>query len=69
MENNEEIKAECESLYSQIKNAQERLKEIRSMCQHEHTYLTNYEWRVGAVIPANICIACGHVVVTICEII
>lgn len=55
---NEEIKNECELQFAQIKNAEERLKELRSICKHEETFVGNYSWRPGAVNAAEICTFC-----------
>lgn len=55
----EEIKEECEYLYSQIKSANERLDELRKICTHENTFEGNWSWRVGTFDPAIICGNCG----------
>jgi len=60
--NNEEIKKECEQMYSQIKNAEERLKELRKECKHEKTFEGNYSWRIGAIQLADICEYCGELI-------
>ena len=59
---NQEIKKECEQLYVQIKNAEERLKELRSRCKHENTFEGNYSWRIGSTQPAVICEYCGSLI-------
>lgn len=58
----EEIKQECEKMYSQIKNAEEKLKEIRGICKHETTYEGNYSWRIGSISVAEICSDCGELI-------
>ncbi len=58
----EEIKQECEKIYLQIKQADERLKEIRATCKHPNTDEGNYSWRPGAIQLANICSDCGHLI-------
>lgn len=58
----EEIKEECELQYNQIKNAESRLKELRSLCKHENTFEGNYSYRVGSIMPATICSDCGELV-------
>lgn len=55
----EEIKEECELQYNQIKNAEARLKELRSLCKHENTFEGNYSYRVGVVERALICSYCN----------
>ena len=55
---NEEIKAECEEMYAQISSAEKRLKELRSECKHEKTFLGNYSYRVGNIQPSEICEYC-----------
>lgn len=35
---NEEIKLECEKMYLQISDAEDRLKKMRSICKHEKTF-------------------------------
>jgi len=59
---NEEIKSEKDKMYNLIKNAKERLEEIRQICKHENTSVCNYEWRIGSVIPAKVCDYCGKVI-------
>lgn len=55
----EEIKTECELQYAAIKMAEERLKELRVICNHENTFEGNYSWRIGSILPATICSYCG----------
>lgn len=59
---NEEIKSECESQYAKIKEAENRLNELREICTHENTFEGDYYWRVGASYPAKICSDCGRMV-------
>lgn len=60
--NKEEIKSECEQLYKQIKMAEDRLKEIRSICKHEETFNGNYSYRIGSISPAIICSNCAELI-------
>ena len=53
------IKQECEKLYEQIKNAEEKLEELRKKCKHENTHQGLYSWRVGCIADAIICSDCG----------
>ena len=57
-----DIKKECELMYSQIKNAENRLKELREICEHEDTDIGNYSYRIGVMEQAEICNACGIVI-------
>lgn len=57
---NQEIKTECEKAYEQISLAQERLKELRAICKHEHTTERPYAWRVGSYDIVNVCDYCGE---------
>ena len=57
-----DIKKECELMYSQIKNAENRLKELREICEHEDTDIGNYSYRIGVVEQAEICNSCGIVI-------
>ena len=59
---NEEIKAECESIYSQKVSLQLRLEEIRNNCKHEHTFVGNWSYRIGQFEKANLCLYCGNYV-------
>lgn len=59
---NEEIKKECEQMYAQIKDAEDRLKELRAECKHEKTFEGYYSWRVGNIQSADICEYCGSLV-------
>lgn len=61
---NEEIKADCELQYKAIKDAEQRLKELRAICPHEVVFQGNYSYRVGSIIPAIICSACGDFIRT-----
>ena len=58
----EEIKQECEKMYAQIKQAEERLKEVRAICKHPNIFNGNYSWRIGVIQPADICSDCGSVI-------
>lgn len=44
---NEEIKADCEAQYALIKKAEQRLEELRGICNHENTFIGTYSWRPG----------------------
>lgn len=57
--NNEEIKVECELAYKQIRDAEQRLKELRAICKHESTFNGKWSYRVGAINEAEICSYCG----------
>ena len=57
-----DIKKECELMYLQIKNAENRLKELREICEHEDTDIGNYSYRIGVVEQAEICNSCGIVI-------
>lgn len=57
-----EIKKECNICYEQIKVANERLKELRDICQHENTEQGLYSWRVGCINKCEICSDCGEVI-------
>lgn len=59
---NEEIKNDCLVQYEQIRIAEERLKELRKLCQHEETFQGLYSWRPGAIESAIICSFCGTTV-------
>jgi hypothetical protein len=54
-----EIKQECEKMYLQIKQAEDRLKEIRSVCKHPNTFVGFFSWRTGTVVKGEICSDCG----------
>ena len=58
----EEIKTEKERLFEVIKEANEKLKELRKICKHEKTFMGNYEGRIGSILPAEICGYCGEVI-------
>ena len=59
---NEEIKLEKEQIFVEIKSLEERLKELRTICKHEKTFVYNYSWRIGNIQLANICEYCGEVI-------
>ncbi len=56
------IKLEVEKIYEQIKSAEERLKELRTICKHEKTFEGNYSWQIGSIEPADICEYCGELI-------
>lgn len=54
------INAKRELAYLQIKNATERLSELRTVCKHENTFEGNYTYGdVSRSFPAKICSDCG----------
>ena len=55
------IREECESIYAQIKTAENRLKELRGICKHEDTFIGNYSYRLGVIDKVRICEYCGSV--------
>ncbi len=59
---NDEIKEECEQIYSQIEAAEARLTAIREACKHEKTFVGNYSWRPGAYAAAHICEYCNKMI-------
>lgn len=59
---NEEIAIECQQMYNQIKNAEQRLKQLRDICKHEKTSEGNYSWRPGNIMLADICDYCGQLI-------
>ncbi len=59
---NEDMKAACEIQYAAIKRAEERLKDLRSICPHENTFEGNYSYRVGSILAAEICGDCGSLI-------
>lgn len=61
MEKNE-IKLACEEAYKQIRDAEQRLKELRAICKHEETFEGNWSWRPGVIEPAIICSDCGSLI-------
>lgn len=60
--NNDDIKKECEQMYAQIKSAEERLRELRTICKHETTFEGNYSWRIGTTQKADICEYCNELI-------
>lgn len=58
----EHIKEECEKSYAVIRQAEERLKELRAECKHEKTYDGKYSWRLGSIQDAEICSYCGSLI-------
>lgn len=57
-----EINEQCDAMYAQIKEAEEKLKEIRSICKHPDTFEGNYSFRIGYVLPAYICSDCHQLI-------
>jgi len=59
---NKEIQQECELMFKQIKDAENRIKELRAICKHEHTHRGLYSWRVGSYEEGEICDYCGKLI-------
>ncbi len=55
----QEIKSECELQFHIIKEAQDRLEYLRSICPHENVFEGLWSWRIGASHNALICSDCG----------
>lgn len=53
------IKEEVEKIYTTIKEANQKLEEIRKVCPHINTEIVNYQFRVGNISKALICSDCG----------
>lgn len=58
----EQISVECTKQYASIKIAEEKLRQIRQVCKHEHTFEGDYSWRPGAVEKSVICTYCHEVI-------
>lgn len=56
------IKAECELQYKKIKEAEQRIDELRAICTHEKITIGNYSWRSGCICPATFCSDCGKLI-------
>lgn len=54
------IKLGVNNCYELIKTAEERLRELRSLCTHPNTFEGSYSHRVGSTSPATICSDCGE---------
>ena len=57
-----QIKIECEQQHKAIKDAQDRLEELREICTHKTTHEGNLSWRVGVIQLAIICSDCGKLI-------
>lgn len=56
------IKKECEELYQMIKDAQNRLEQLRDICKHTKKFEGNWSYRIGNIQPAEICSHCGKLI-------
>lgn len=54
----DEIKNERENMYIQIKQAQDRLTEIRTICKHGETFESRYGADITRAYPAELCSFC-----------
>lgn len=54
----QDIKFECEEMYERIRISEGRLKYLRSICNHEHTFIGDYSYRAGSHIKSEICTYC-----------
>lgn len=50
--------ASIEDYYSQIRDAQAKIEEIRSKCDHSTHKVVMYSWRPGAMQPSRVCETC-----------
>jgi len=55
----EDIKEECEKLYSDIRYAEQQLQILRDICEHEDTFIGTYSWREGSYQQGKICKYCN----------
>lgn len=62
---NIEIKDEVKSLYKIINESQQRLRNLREMCQHEETEIKNFQYSIGSINKSKICSFCGTVMTVI----
>ena len=53
-------KEETKALYRVIKDAEDRLAEIRGACQHLNFSSGFYSYRPGVIFKSNICDDCGE---------
>ena len=56
-----EIQKERDSLYKTIKEANDQLQYLRDSCNHVDYEVCNYQWRIGMITEARVCIYCGQV--------
>jgi hypothetical protein len=61
MENNDYIKKKKQELTENIKNSEEELKELRSMCKHEDIKVKNINPESGASHLRKVCDTCGQI--------
>ena len=59
-----QIKTECELIYTQMKNLEDRLTRLRSICKHVNKFEGNYSYRPGNISKAIICFDCNEVIST-----
>jgi hypothetical protein len=59
---NDEIQQWAHECYDAIKNAEAKLAELRELCQHEETFEGLYQYRVGSMFKAEICVFCNAVI-------
>ena len=57
----EEIKAKVDNCYQRVKEANEELDKLRTICKYEETKTTDYSWAPGHIIrDAVVCAICGN---------
>lgn len=56
------IKEEVELLFNKIKEAKNRIEELRTKCKHKDTYETLYSHRIGHAEEAIMCSDCQKVI-------
>lgn len=52
------IQSEVRSLQETIRNANNRLNELRALCKHENTFIGNYEFQRPTIFQCTICADC-----------
>ena len=61
MEERDEIRKEYDLLMAQIKDANNRINELREKCIHDDTRYGDYSWRPGSSDQCKICNHCEKV--------
>ena len=59
---NKEIKQNVDNLFNIIKEANQKLKNIRQQCLHKDTHMGNYSWRIGVINQVEMCDYCDEVI-------
>ena len=55
----EQIKKTVEGLYKKIRDSENKIDKIRTMCPHTEKKAVSWAWKIGHSEQAYVCVICG----------